>query len=202
MTGLDLWIARHFYDVELHRWPYQDSLLAETVFHLGGRYLTYVCVIALLICLFATFRPFSRFYPYRRQMFFLLVASLSGPAIIALFKSVTHIYCPWSLAVFDGNRPYVRLFDSLPGDLPVGHCFPAAHAGSGFAFVSLYFFLMLVNPKYRWLGLCWGMLLGFAFGASQQVRGAHFFSHDLFALAVCWFSSVLFFILFFRKQFA
>ncbi|MGZ4996301.1 MAG: phosphatase PAP2 family protein [Methylobacter sp.] len=174
-TGLDLWISRHFYDAELHQWIYKESLLAS-------------------------FRSNSSFHHYQRELVFLLVASISGPVIIALLKRSTHIYCPWDVALFGGDKPYVRLFDNIPNNLVIGYCFPAAHAGSGFTFISLYFFLVAVKPKYKRYGLYFGLALGFVFGAAQQARGAHFFSHDVFALAVCWFSSLILFILFFRKQ--
>ncbi len=200
-TQLDLWISRHFYNAEFHQWPYKESLLAETILHVGGQYFVYLSAIAMLSCLLASQRSNSSIHCYRRELFFLLIASISGPIIIALLKSSTHIYCPWSLALFGGDKPYVRLFDYTAGNLQIGHCFPAAHAGSGFTFISLYFFLMRVKPAYKLYGLYFGLVLGLAYGASQQVRGAHFFSHDVVSLAVCWFLSLVLFILFFRKQF-
>lgn len=199
-TRLDVWISRHFYDAQLHQWVYKESFLAETIVHIGGQYFTYLSASGVLICLLASLRSNSAFHRYRRELAFLLVASISGPIIIALLKNSTRIYCPWDLALFGGDRPYVRLFDYAPNNLKIGHCFPAAHAGSSFAFISLYFFLMVVKPEYKLYGLYFGLALGFVFGAAQQVRGAHFFSHDVFALAVCWFSSLMLFILFFRKQ--
>ena len=97
-TWLDLWISRHFYDAELHQWIYKESLLAETILHTGGQYLIYLCAAGLLICLLASLRTHSAFHRYRRELVFLLVASISGPIIIALLKSSIHIYCPWNLA--------------------------------------------------------------------------------------------------------
>ena len=35
-------------------------------------------------------------------------------------------------------------------------------------------------------GLAVGLLAGGVFGFSQQLRGAHFLSHDLWTLATCW----------------
>lgn len=154
----------------------------------------------MLICLFASFRSNSVFHRYRRELIFLLIASVSGPVSIALLKSNTHIYCPWNLALFGGDKPYVRLFDFVTNNPEIGHCFPAAHAGAGFTFISLYFFLFMVKQEYKSYGLYFGLALGTIYGVAQQVRGAHFFSHDVFSLAVCWFSSLFLFVLFFRKQ--
>jgi len=49
----------------------------------------------------------------------------------------------------------------------------------------------MVKPSYRWLGLAIGILSGLIFGLTQQFRGAHFASHDLWSLAICWYISAL-----------
>jgi membrane-associated PAP2 superfamily phosphatase len=85
--------------------------------------------------------------------------------------------------------------------MPIGHCFPSGHSGLGFTFVSLYFFFLLVKPERKYYGLSVGLIVGLIFGLAQEIRGAHFFSHDVFSLAICWFSSVLMFLVFFRKRF-
>jgi membrane-associated PAP2 superfamily phosphatase len=40
-----------------------------------------------------------------------------------------------------------------------------------------------------------GLVAGGVFGAAQQLRGAHFLSHDLWTLATCWTVSLLLFLL-------
>lgn len=197
---LDLWVAKHFYNATLHQWPYKENWLIKTVLHSGGRYFVYTIAAGVLLCLLASLKSNSTLHHYRRHLVFLLVASISGPIIIALLKSHTHIYCPWHLTLFGGDKPYVRLFDYATSSLPIGHCFPAAHAGAGFTFISLYFFFFMVKQEYKWYGLYFGLVLGIVYGVAQQMRGAHFLSHDVFSLAVCWFSSLILFIVFFRKQ--
>ncbi|WP_051961867.1 phosphatase PAP2 family protein [Methylobacter sp. BBA5.1] len=197
---VDLWVAGHFYNAGLHQWPHKESWLTENVLHVGGRYFTYLLAVAVALCWLISLRADSAFFRYRRHLLFLLISGISGPLIIVLLKNHTHIYCPWSLELFGGDKPYVRLFDYAGGNLEVGHCFPAAHAGAGFTFLNLYFFLLLVKPDYKFYGLCFGLVLGMVYGIAQQMRGAHFLTHDLFALAVCWFSSFVLFMLFFRKQ--
>jgi len=200
-TQLDVWLASHFYNTKLHQWPYREHWLTQTVLHKGGRYIVYAIGIVLLLCWLTAFRPKSAFYAYRRHLTFLLFASLAGPLIITYLKSHTHIYCPWDLAIFGGRKPHIKLFDSIDSHLSVGHCFPSGHSGLGFTFVSVYFFFLMVKPEYKYYGLSAGLLAGFIFGINQEIRGAHFFSHDVFSLAICWFSSLLLFMVFFRKQF-
>ncbi|MEQ1545029.1 phosphatase PAP2 family protein [Methyloglobulus sp.] len=200
-TQLDLWLASHFYNTELKLWPYREHWLTQTVLHKAGRYIVYTIGVMLLLCWLTAFRSKSALSGYRKHLTFLLLASLAGPLIITYLKSHTHIYCPWDLALFGGNKPHIRLFDAIDNRLTVGHCFPSGHSGLGFTFVSLYFFFLLVKPIYKYHGLVAGLVAGFIFGINQEIRGAHFFSHDVFALAICWFSSLLLFMIFFCRQF-
>ena len=201
LTDLDVWLAGHFYDRRHNRWPYRDHWLTQTVIHKGGRYLVYGLGMVLLGSWLYSFHSASRLRS-RRPLAYLLAASVTGPAIITYLKSHTHIHCPWNLTFFGGNQPYVRLLDTVSENSAIGHCFPSGHSVLGFTFVSLYFFFLAVNPRYRFAGLSAGLLLGFLFGIDQQIRGAHFLSHDIFSLAVCWFSALLIFMVFFRKQFS
>lgn len=198
-TQLDVWLAKHFYNAELRQWPYRDTWLTQTVLHKGGRYVVYAIGVILLALCLASYHPSSVYYRYRGDLSFVLVASLTGPLLITYLKSHTHIYCPWDLSLFGGNKPHIMLFDAVSPSLTVGHCFPSGHSGLGFTFVSLYFFFLTVNPKYKGHGLWFGLIVGFIFGINQEVRGAHFFSHDIFALAICWFSALLLFMVFYRK---
>ncbi len=198
-TRLDLHIAQYFYDSLNHQWPWRDHWLTKTVLHDWGQKLSIGMGVSVF-CAFVLSRFKVRFRPYFKLLAFLFLASVSGPILIAVLKSNTHIYCPWDLRLFGGDKPYVRLFDFAGYPLSVGHCFPAGHAGGGYAFISLYFFLLLVKPEYRFHGLATGLAIGLIFGITQQMRGAHFLSHDVFSLAVCWFSSLLLFGVFFWKE--
>jgi membrane-associated PAP2 superfamily phosphatase len=200
-TQLDVWLASHFYNAELHQWAYRDNWLMQAVLHKGGRYVVYAIGVGLLSFCLASYRSKSAFYGYRHHLTFLLLASLSGPLFITYLKSHTHIYCPWDLAIFGGGKPYIKLFDAVDNNLSIGHCFPSGHSGLGFTFVSVYFFFLLVKPDFKYYGLSVGLVTGLIFGIDQEIRGAHFFSHDVFSLVICWFSSLLLFMVFFRKQF-
>ncbi|MBJ7575165.1 hypothetical protein JHB91_08225 [Luteimonas sp. MC1828] len=46
--------------------------------------------------------------------------------------------------------------------------------------------LAIVAPSGRRTGLAIGVAIGLVFGIDQQLRGAHFLSHDLWSLALCW----------------
>src|SRR3546814_7721096 len=86
----------------------------------------------------------------------------------------------------DLTRSYHDLLVALPPQAPVGRCFPAGHASAGYAWVALFFFFGGTRPQWRWKGLVAGLCAGLVFGVSQQLRGAHFASHDAWTLMVCW----------------
>ena len=134
-SGLDVWWSGYFYDA--HAWPFKENWLIQKVLHKGGRLFFYT-LLGLIVVLFLSTLVFGG--RARRGLAYLFVANSSAPVIILLLKNHTHIYCPWDLVLFGGEKPYIRWFNSVEADLP-GHCFSAAHAGSAYALVSLYFFI-------------------------------------------------------------
>lgn len=107
---------------------------------------------------------------------------------------------PWDLTEFGGDMPYVRIFDPVPDGVPVGHAFPGGHSSGGFAFLSVYFLLRSRAREYRYYGLVVPVLLGIVFAATQEIRGAHFLSHDLFSLAICWTAALGWSLVFFGAE--
>ncbi len=200
LTSLDYKISENFFNTTLHQWAYKDNLFTKTIIHKGGHIFFKTINGLILLTLLVSLPKKSFLHSYSKPLLFLFIAGISGPIIIALLKNHTFIYCPWDLKLFGGEQPYVRLFDYAPAGLKVGHCFPAGHASEGFSFLSLYFFLMIVKPHYKELGLYSGLLLGLIYGISQQMRGAQFLSHDIFSLAVCWLASLVWFLVIFRKN--
>jgi len=195
LNNIDLIVSQNFYDSQLKQWTYKDNWVTSTLLHSYAGKFTKILIGIMFIALLGT-RFKKDFYRYTVPVAFLFFTSAIGPCIIIFLKNKTHIYCPWDLILFGGTQPYIQLFDPITDSLKIGHCFPAAHASGGFTFMSFYFFFILVQPRYKYYGLSFGLLLGLIYGFDQQIRGAHFLSHDLFAISICWFSSfLLFFIL-------
>jgi membrane-associated PAP2 superfamily phosphatase len=198
-SGFDIAIERLFYDAQTHTWPLKSAFITGGMLHKGGQYFviwTMAAVFAVLVLSFFV----KRLRRCRKGAAYLLVGTLISPAIVAVIKSSTHIYMPSSLEVFGGNMPHIRLFDSAPPGLPVGHAFPGAHSSSGFAFFSLYFLLSFYRPKYRHYGLAFGLGLGVLFSITQELRGEHFLSHDLVSLVICWYCAWAVFSLMFHRE--
>lgn len=198
-TGLDEWLIRPFFDATSATWPYVSNWWTAGLIHKGGRDLiaSLLGLLAILLIASMFYKPLGRF---RRDFALLLCGSLSGIVVVALLKNSTHIYTPDDLAMFGGDKPHIRLFDAVPPGLPVGHAFPAGHASGAFALISVYFLLALRQSRWRYAALAACLTLGFTFGFAQQMRGKHFFSHDLFTLAVCWTAALLVTMLFQRRR--
>jgi len=198
-SGLDLWLAGHFYDSASRSWPYRDRFLTSTLLHTGGKYLVAFIALTNILAILGSFvaKPLA---PYRKDFIYILVAALTGIAVVAALKDLTHIYVPWDLRIFGGDRPYVRLFDAPVAGEPVGHGFPGGHSSGGFGYLSLYFALMLHGHRYRYRALALALALGVSFSIAQQLRGAHFLSHDMFSFVVCWTSALLWALAFYPRQ--
>ncbi|MBB1060017.1 phosphatase PAP2 family protein [Marilutibacter spongiae] len=182
----DAWIADRLYAWEGGRWALREAWTTQQLIHLGGRDLSALAwLLAFAAWMVACLRPGAA--RLRRPLAYLLVATLASTATVALLKGVTAMDCPWDLARYGGHLPAVGLFELRPSGMPAAACFPAGHASGGYAWVASYFFLGVVQPRMRYWGLAFGLGLGLVFGVGQQLRGAHFASHDLWTAAICWF---------------
>jgi membrane-associated PAP2 superfamily phosphatase len=185
-TPLDLAIARAvFFDSAHAQWIGAGSWTINELLHTGGRWANRVLLALVLAFWIATWVE-PRWRALRRPSAFFLVSGLLSIGIVGLLKTLTNVDCPWDLAPFGGRFPYIELFGDRPDALRAGHCFPAAHASSGYALLALYFAFRERHAGLAKLGLALGLLTGLTFGLAQQARGAHFVSHDLWSAFLVW----------------
>ena len=74
--------------------------------------------------------------------------------------------------------------------------FPGGHASSGFALLVGYFIYRTTRPKRAYFFLLAALILGFAMGWAQMMRGAHFLSHTLWTGWIIWGLNVMAYALF------
>lgn len=188
--AVDFTVADYLFYQEGNDWTLHHSWATETLLHEGGRALSELLAFLAIGGLIASIgRPSLRHW--RRPLSYLVTALAASTLSIAMLKQLISMDCPWDLARYGGEMPFIGLFDVRPDDLPDSACFPAGHASAGYAWLALYFFFKATRPRWRWLGLATGLTLGMAFGGAQQLRGAHFLSHDLWTLLICWTISAL-----------
>lgn len=181
-TDVDLVLADAVFDPASGAFPWRHAWLAEEV---GHTLLKRVLVaLGLGFVAAASWDAFSGRWPARRRFQLRLVAlsAILVPATIALLKQASSSHCPWDLERYGGAAPYVRLLEALPAGSAPGHCMPGGHASSALWLVSLAVLFLPGRP--RAAALCAGLLLafGFAVGALQQLRGAHFLTHTLWSM--------------------
>lgn len=187
--GGDFWVADHLYRLQGSRWALRDAWLTSNLLHRGGKNLsTFLAIAVAATCIWAWRKKRSnKCAAYLRwPLLYLFCAYLIGALTVSALKSFTNMDCPWNLVRYGGARVFVGLFETRPLGMPRGVCFPAGHASAGYAWVSLYFFTLMVRPAWRWMALAASLMIGAIFGWTQQVRGAHFLSHDLWTLLICW----------------
>lgn len=185
-SGIDLWLADQLYHGAGDAWRWRDAWLTATLIHEGGRNLVNVMALALLLALAASYRRQS-FRQYRSGLWYLLGTAVVSGVVINLAKEVTRVDCPWDLLRYGGTADYVRNFASHANTGGVGGCFPAGHASAGYGWLGFYYFVWRHWPAWRFHALGAVLLLGLVFGVGQQLRGAHFVSHDVWTLGICWF---------------
>ncbi len=186
---IDWLLANYWYQLEGQQWTLRNFWLTQKVIHDGGHDLAVgVYVIILLLYLFS-FK--SRLLgQYKSGLAYLSVSLPAATLTVSLFKRLTAVDCPWSVSDFGGQHPYQSWFNSLWSPIAeAGHCFPSGHASSAYMFFGLYFFGRYYWPTKSTIILIFILSIGLIFGFDQQVRGAHFISHDLTSAFICWFVS-------------
>ncbi len=180
---VDETLASMIFNSHAPNWQLRNSFLLEDIIHKGGRQFTALLFLtALALC----FLPAGR--TYRQPLKYLTLSVFVSIITINLLKKFSGIPCPWSVAAFGGSQHMIEWFNGFNGE---SGCFPAGHASAGYAWVALYFVALMLRPASKYPALFFGLTLGIIYGVAQQLRGAHFLSHDIWTLAICWFVPML-----------
>lgn len=188
--GGDMAFADWLYRLEGGHWALKDAWFTSHFIHRIGKWASTLGALLVAIAAIRAWRAPK--HPWRWPLLALFGSIVLSTTLVSMFKHLTHMDCPWDLARYGGTRAFYGLFESR-GGVPASGCFPAGHASAGYAWIALYFFALAVRPQWRWAGLALGLCVGAVFGFSQELRGAHFLSHDLWTLAVCWIVPLLLF---------
>lgn len=136
----------------------------------------YVFFLVLWLCTF----KIQRLKIYRWQYGYMFWVSMLSTNIVGLIKSQSAHACPWNMT-HATTQGYIWDFSATHG-----HCFPGGHASAGFALMTGYFVYRSTQYSRAVFYLLAGILLGFAMGWAQMMRGAHFLSHNLWTWWIVW----------------
>ena len=182
----DRWLADQVYAAEGGRWAFRNSFVATRVLHSGGKALSTIAwLVVFAMAVWSGTR--ANWKPLRRPLWLLVLSVAVSTLLVSTLKHLTGLDCPWDATAYGGTHPYFHLFQARPPEIKPSGCFPAGQASAGYAWVALYFFFASVRPAWRYRGLAIGIVFGAILGIAQQLRGAHYLSHDLWTLAICWF---------------
>ncbi|RUR28323.1 phosphatase PAP2 family protein [Vreelandella andesensis] len=185
VLNIDITLADVIYRFQGNTWAWKDALITQDIFHKGGKWLSLAMGLAILLLLILS-TTVTRLKAYRMPLLYLFSATLLSALLISTIKHLVSMECPWDLIRYGGERDFIGLLDIRPSSMPASACFPAGHASAGYTWIALYFFFAVTRPHWRWAGLAVGLGLGLVFGLTQQFRGAHFLSHDLWTVMLCW----------------
>lgn len=194
---VDRIIADYFYAIQGNDWAWKDSWMVEVFFHKGGRAFSLFLALISLAFLIASYFHRS-LAAHKKPLLYLFLATAGSSLLISFFKSALAVSCPWEFDRYGGSLAYSTVIDQLFLRNGEG-CFPAGHASAGYAWISCYFFGLHYQSRWRLAGLAIPLIAGIVLGLVQQIRGAHFISHDVWTLAICWFYSFALFLLFFKS---
>lgn len=194
---LDFAMADFIYD---HiGWRFKQSFIVEGLLHKCAR------VVLIAIYLGIIFRLIKK----KREagdpavvynLFILVLAIGSSVLIVSITKRFLNVDCPWDLIRYGGDKPYFSLFNYSRQYLPSAHCFPASHASVGSSWIALFFYYKVTQNSLKFKALGGVLCLGLVFGFAQQLRGAHFISHDLWSFLICLSNSIIIYKLAYRNK--
>lgn len=182
LLGQDLALARVFGTAS--GFPLRDHWLWSSVLHQGARRVAWTLQFGLLLAVWwpvGVLRVLTK-----RQRVAMLIASMLSLVVVSMLKTSSQTSCPWDLAQFGGNALYISHWNWGAADGGVGRCFPAGHASAAFCFLPGYFWLRDKAPRAANIWLALTLVAGSTIGLAQQVRGAHYLSHNLWTAWLCW----------------
>jgi lipid A 4'-phosphatase len=171
--ALDIAAARCFYSPDAaDHWPL-GRLPPWTLLYRSAGWITVALVVLGLAVLAASLTATRRHW--RRHALLLLLAVALGPGLLAngLFKDHWQHPRPRDLVELGGTQHYVPT--PLIG-AEGGASFPCGHCTVGFLYATGWWVWKRRRPRWAYVSLAAGLLLGALLGVGRMAAGAHFLS--------------------------
>ena len=152
-------------------------------------WLTFILVFLLVrLCLHRILPKYLQTQYHAQYATFLMMAILSM-SVVSIIKHYSNHACPWDI-LDQGSLQTLGIIQFLP-QLGEGGCFPGGHASLGYAWLTGFFAFCPVQKRLAYFYLFSGLVLGTGMGWIQMMRGAHFMSHNLWTMWLCYFVGFL-----------
>jgi membrane-associated PAP2 superfamily phosphatase len=191
LNGWDVALSDRYFDAATGIFPLRNDAVFKRLLHDAANWVVRGVALAAVLLLVASFF-LSMLITWRRTLVYLLLSMGISIGSVALLKLHTTPACPWSVERYGGTAPHygtANLRFVPMGE--AGRCWPSGHAAGGFSLLALYYAARARRSRVAPVAL----LLSFAFGCtlswSQIARGAHFLSHNLWSLSICWTTATI-----------
>jgi len=186
-SNLDLRLADLLYAKQGLAWRLRHSPLLANLLHRRMQQATHLLFVATVMATLVSHLR-RRTDRWRARLLYATLAMSSCFLLVTAGKALLPVPCPWDLQRYGGFLPVGGWLQWQSIDARFAGCFPSGHATSGYALFAWYFVARDARcPWAAWVLLA-ALAAGTCFGLVQQVRGAHFVSHDVAAAVVCWAS--------------
>lgn len=194
---LDFIIADYIYGQ--FEWKFKQSFIVEGLLHKFTRIMLIAIYLGIIYKLIK--KVLKAVDPSGTYNLFILILAIgSSVIVVSVAKRFMDVDCPWDLIRYGGDKPFFPLFEYNSQNLPSAHCFPASHASVGFSWIALFFYFEVMKSKLKFKALGLVLFMGSVFGFAQQLRGAHFISHDLWSYLICLATCMLIYKLAYRAK--
>ena len=179
--GLDYFLAKKLYLLEGGEWSLRNNFWTKEILHEQIKNIIVLLYLAGWLFFFYIKGKNST------QDKFLLLAFINVlliAIVIGALKTTSNVSCPWSIADFGGQYEYYGITRSFFIDEDLGNCFPGGHVTNAYAFLGFYFYVKLFYKEYSKPLLALILIIGLVLDITQQLRGAHFFSHGIWSMII------------------
>lgn len=187
VSNLDIAIQDYFYNFYTNEWLIdRNNKILRFFFYDGIKKLLILFLTFILISL-VFFSKEAIIQKYQKGLFIILLSGILIPSSVGILKKFTKVPCPRNITEYDGEHPYVKVFQKYPKNFHIKKrikCWPAGHATSGFALMSLFFFFKRLRNKI--ISLMFAIFVGWIIGIYKMLIGDHFFSHTIITMLISW----------------
>lgn len=200
ITDIDIYINNFFFNKQTNQWIIPSNNTFYGLIFYRGVKIFLISIGISLLSIFALSFKFNNLEDLRYITLFLFTCMATIPSFVSFLKHTTNVYPPWDLSVYNGNKPYIKLFEKYPADFiqqKKAQGYPAGHASGGFSILG--FVYIFKKKKHKKAFLFFWLMLGWSMGIYQMLRGAHFLSHTIVSNIISIILTIILFNIFKNK---
>ena len=187
LSDVDRILQDLLYDTQTQQWILSKKTQPyHFIFYSGiKKLLILISIFLLVVVLF--FRKNKLVETYKKGLTIVLLSLIFVTTISVEIKKHSNMPCPKHQIHYGGGYPHTVVWEAYakPYDsLSQTKCWPAGHASAGFSLLSLFF--LFKRKKHRYIGLVFGLGLGWSMGTYKMLIGDHFFSHSFITMLLAW----------------